>query len=119
MKKHEAYRKLYPEDETVDLIKLEQVELDPETQLQVDEWVFNQRLQEKYTRFFARQKAPRPGSENSVEHGKAMSDATVHAIQLYLNEKHERDYMVSRNYEEDSLFEKEHGSQQFDIDKYE
>lgn len=30
-KRYEAYKKLYPGDQEVDLMKLEQIELDPET----------------------------------------------------------------------------------------
>ena len=48
-----------------------------------------------------------------------MSDALVRRIQLYLNENHEKDYMVSRDYEDDIQFERELGAQKFDVEGFE
>jgi len=112
---------MYPDDKEVDPIKLEKIELDPETQAQVDEWLYNQRLQEKYGRFFAKQQALQDGTNNdqtiiSYRAGRELDDELVRRIQLYLNENHKRDYMISRDFEHDMEFEKDLGEQKFDIE---
>ena len=48
-----------------------------------------------------------------------MDDELVRRIQLYLNENHERDYMLSRDYEHDLEFERELRAQKFDVEGYE
>lgn len=103
------YKQLYPEDKEVDLIKFEQVELDPATQAEVDEWLYHQRLQEKYEQFF-REEAVAKNASRAAAKGKELDDGLVRRILLYLNENYEKDYMISRDYEEDSKFEEELGA---------
>jgi hypothetical protein len=43
-----------------------------------------------------------------------MDDHLVSRIQFYLNENHERDIKVSKDFEDDSQFEKNLGKQHFD-----
>lgn len=124
-KRLEAYKKQYPEDAEIDLIKFEQIELDPVTQAEVDEWLYNQRLREKYEWLYAYEQGRIPDEEEALEgdlwvrRGHEMDDELVRRIQLYLNENHERDYMVSRDFEHELLHEKEPTAQSFDAERYE
>jgi len=94
--------------------------------VEVDEWLYNQRLQEKYERFFMKQKAlVDSGRRGQLQQeqpqvtaradGVEMDDDLVRRILLHLNENSERDYLVSQEYEDDGRFEEELGAQKFDV----
>ena len=99
--------------------------------MEVDEWLYNQRLQEKYERFFMKQKAlvesGRRGQQLQQDQpqvtaradGVEMDDDLVRRILLHLNENSERDYLVSQEYEDDGRFEEELGTQKFDVEGFE
>lgn len=51
--------------------------------------------------------------------GRAMDDELVKRVLLHLNENHERDYMVSQDYEHEQQFEREPEAQVFDAEGFE
>lgn len=137
-KRKEAYFKQYPDDKEVDRKKWEMLELDKETQEQIDEHNYNEALQAKYHRYFQKQAAERRGAGGEPEFdpalegveytredmfarrvdGKELDDQLVRRIAHHLDDstKHIR---ISQEFQEDMNFEEDLKKQHFDVEGYE